>query len=407
VQSRTDRPPSPPAAPAVVEDGGSRATPGPDGEYGAASRRYLSALDRRDYPAAVRALDEAIACEPSQVEAWHRRSLLWRLLGDYVRASLDDARCVALDPHHRDRDATARRALALFAAYQHDPVTAGLGAPPTCRDTELRRVLAERASRLAFRQRLVERPSCDLPCPSLCCHFEEEPIVNGVHLDAGELSTVRSYLAERDLREDEYLGRVERGRAPGPARQHPEWFLPDGDGREYAYYPRRGAARLGDVRRPRMLTCAELPWLTSGARACVFVTATGCAIHDLGDPPGLLSCRHFVCLTAFVLLAARDLGAVTTRDLADRSMPDLHDAALAALRPLSAACTSAEALSAYAGMRSALAAALASDQSGDWRAVRLALTDYAAAARAEEALVANARQEAAAVLERTHRREKP
>jgi tetratricopeptide (TPR) repeat protein len=377
--------------------------------YAAAFRRYLSALDGRDYAGALRALDEAIAAEPTLVEAWHRRALLWRLLGDYVRSSRDHARCVALDPHYRDREAIACGAAALHEAYRHDVVIDGCIDPAAYRDhSDLRRILLERAGLAAHRQALLERPSCNLPCPSLCCHFEDETLAYGVHLGAGELSAVRSFLTPSDPDGEHHLARVEKAHCREAIRSRADWFVPGEAGREYVYYPRRTDATLGDTaRRPRTLAYADLAWLTARSRACVFVKDTGCEIHDIGDPPGLHSCRHFLCLTAFVLLIACDLGITTRLALAGSVMDDLHEAALAALRPLADGFDSPEATEATTGMKNALAAALASDALGNDAGTSGSLARYEAARQAMQMIQAGARERAAAAVRAAIRREKP
>jgi tetratricopeptide (TPR) repeat protein len=352
--------------------------------YAAAFTRYVSACERRDYAEAIRALDEAVACEPETVEPYERRGRLWRLLGDYVRASGDYATCLALDAHWRDRDSIRSAAGLLRDAYVTTPAEDGRWDPSACRSQDLRTLLQTRAVQAARRRAVLERPSCDLPCPSRCCYFEDETFVYGVHLDAQELAAAREYLRAADLPEGDYLARVERHRCPQCLQARDAWFVTAEDGREYMYYPRRGSRVPGadDGPPPRNSDYLNLRWLTRRSRACMFLGETGCAVHDVGVPPGLATCRHFLCLTAFVFLIAGDVGLASKEDLASRSMRDLSEAALAVLPMLAAGLGSVDARAAQADVRDALAAAVAADQAGDEEAVRAALARHADGERA-------------------------
>jgi hypothetical protein len=362
--------------------------------YAAALSRYLSALEGRDFVAALHALDDAVAIEPELVEAYHRRAHLWRLLGDYFRASRDYAACVRLDPHYRGRDAIREAARQLAGAYRADPVVDEQWDPAACRNRELRAVLEARGAEAARRRSLLARPSCDLPCPSLCCYFEAEASVYGVHVAACELAALSEHLRMSGLAESDHLARVARDQAPAAVQERVGAFVPGEDGKEYLYYPRRGPAAAGITREsaPRTQACADVTWVTSRSRGCLFIRPTGCAIHDVGEPPGLAVCRGFLCLTAFVFVVARDCGFTTRSELACYSIADLHERALAVLPRMADSVCSPEASAASREMRDALAAAIDADRAGDGEATRAHLARYAAGRRAGDELEARTGQ---------------
>ena len=224
----------------------------------------------------------------------------------------------------------------------------------------------------------------------------------GVHIDPTGLPAVRAFLRTSNLVEDEYLARVEKSQVPGAFRPFDSWFAADEDGKEHLYYIRRGSRRLGtiDTPLPRTLSVVEIGWLTSRSRQCAFVCDSGCAVHDVGDPPGPAACRQFLCVTAFVFLLLADQGMTSLEALSGQSMADLHETALAALPLLAAGVSSPEATAARADARQSLALAVASDLSGAEEATRVALARYAAASRSVDEAETRAREAAGEVVRR-------
>jgi hypothetical protein len=334
--------------------------------YAAALRRYLENVRHRDFGAALAAIDEAIALEPAFVEPRRCRAILWQLSGDYLRFAADWAACSAIDPHHREAEAIRTATQQLRAEYDHDAVLGDALPANACRHPRLRAVLEPRVAEIQRRRALLARPSCDLPCPSTCCYFEDETFTYGITLSSGELEDVRMHLRAEARDESDFIACV------GHGEQDP------------VHYPRTVASprrRPANGWRPRTCAYRELSWVTSRSRPCVFVGPAGCTIHDVGDPPGIAACRSFLCIAAFACLVLRDIGAVQPSDLAGRSMEDLQEFALSAV-PLLAACHCSPAVkAARQDMRAAIAAAVARDASGGGTPVDEALDVYDAAHR--------------------------
>ena len=360
--------PAAPPAPSVKcrADAGEPALRLPATPYAAALRRYLESVRSRDFAAALSAVNEAVALEPGLVEPLRNRAILWQLMGDYVRCASDWAACSAIDPHHREGDAIRTAVQQLRLAYEQDPVLGSDLVESTSTHPRLRAVLDQRISELYRRRALLARPSCDLPCPSSCCRFEDETFTYGVVLDDDEFEKVRAHLRDTGRDEAEFIAVVgdhDRHRVHYPLRAQPTSGPPDS-----GWHPRNGAYR-------------ELSWVTSRSRPCVFVGPSGCAIHDVGDPPGLAACRSFLCTAALACLLLRDAGALRAGDVAGRSMAELQDFTLTAL-PLLAACfCSPQVTAAQQEARHALVVAAELDASSGLTSVDEALDAYDAACR--------------------------
>ena len=357
------RPARTPGRPA---DAGEPALRLPATPYAAALRRYLECVRSRDFAAAMSAINEAVALEPGLVEPLRNRAALWQLMGDYVRCASDWAGCSAIDPHHREADAIRTAVQQLRLAYEQDPVLGSDLLRNTSAHPRLRAALDQRISEIHRRRMFLARPSCDLPCPSSCCHFEDETFTYGIVLNEDELEKVRAHLRDTAGDEAEFIGVV------GDHGQHRIHFplraaraiAPPDDG----WHPRNGAYR-------------ELGWVTRRSRPCVFLGPTGCAIHEVGNPPGIQACRSFLCITALVCLLLRDAGAMRTGDLAGRSMAELQEFAITALPPLAACFCSPAVTAAQREMRRLLVVAAELDASSGHASVDEALDAYDAACR--------------------------
>lgn len=72
----------------------------PDAEAGALLGRAEEAIGRRDYPAALDALDALVLRSPGFAEAWRQRAAVHHLIGDQRAALADLRRVLALEPRH-------------------------------------------------------------------------------------------------------------------------------------------------------------------------------------------------------------------------------------------------------------------------------------------------------------------
>jgi hypothetical protein len=337
--------------------------------YAAALRRCFSNLRRRDVESALAAANEAVALEPGLVEPYRWRAFAWQLLGDYIRSASDRATCMALDPHFANTGAIRHAVHQLRAAYDADPVVDDSPNPHGCAHVGLRAVLERRASETRRRRALLARPSCDLPCPSACCYFEDDTFTYGIFLRREEFDTLRDHLRRNDLEAADFIGSVDSTGGP-------------------VHYPLRNGLSSPSHRsdwQPRTLAYSEPMWISSRARPCAFVGPGGCAVHDVGTPPGVAACRAFLCLAAFVWLLLRDTGAARPDDVAGRSMADLHNFSIAALPLLAARFSSTEIASAQREMRCAVTSALEQERAGCAAGVDEALGRYDAACQRSRA----------------------
>ncbi len=291
-------------------------------ENRAETHRYLSLAyaQKRDYKQALSEIGEAVTLDPHSPENYHVRSLLWRMTGDYVRAALDYHQCTEIDPNYRDIDAI-RRGAEVMKSRLTDFRILHWGRSVNPRDPSLRDMVREILDETQRRRFLFERPSCALPCPAYCCYFEYDMVDHRVIIEEDQLPAVRHFLAERGLRERDYIGRSRRKVSRNGVR-------------DYVFHPKR-SRRLVDrdllPSVPRNLGYNRIVWASEKARACMFLTQQGCLIHEVGEKPGLDACRSFMCLTGFVFLTLRYLGVHDGAMVEGRAMGELNDLAAKSL----------------------------------------------------------------------------
>ena len=135
----------------------------------------------------------------------------------------------------------------------------------------------------------------------------------------------------------------------------------------YRDRPRRLDLRAGAVAERRV---SRMPVLSD----------RGCLLHDLGDPPGLETCRAFLCLTGFVFTVLRYLGVAAPEALAVSSIADLHEQAIRLLPLLEEFYAGREAGAHLATMRERLAEAIDADAAGKRDQISAAIAGYRSAA---------------------------
>jgi tetratricopeptide (TPR) repeat protein len=58
------------------------------------------AMERRDYPTALKDVDQILKAKPDFAEGWNKRATIYFLMGDYQKAIADIDRTLELEPHH-------------------------------------------------------------------------------------------------------------------------------------------------------------------------------------------------------------------------------------------------------------------------------------------------------------------
>jgi tetratricopeptide (TPR) repeat protein len=58
------------------------------------------AMERRDYPAALKDVNQILKAKPDFAEGWNKRATLYFLMGDYQKAIADIDRTLELEPRH-------------------------------------------------------------------------------------------------------------------------------------------------------------------------------------------------------------------------------------------------------------------------------------------------------------------
>jgi tetratricopeptide (TPR) repeat protein len=58
------------------------------------------AMERRDYPTALKDVDQILKAKPDFAEGWNKRATIYFLMGDYQKAIADIDRTLELEPRH-------------------------------------------------------------------------------------------------------------------------------------------------------------------------------------------------------------------------------------------------------------------------------------------------------------------
>ena len=353
-------------------------------------KRCEDLITARDLAAALREITAAIDRCPGFADLLHLRSIIWRLLGDYVRAATDYAACLATDPHHLEAERIRNAMRQVTDWFLKDRMVEPSWLPDTVSMPELRAVLDTRQRQRADRRARLDFPSCDLPCASQCCYFESEPHAYGVHVAPSQVGELMAWLEAGGLRPDDFLASQAEAACPTAASEHPEWFGADSSGARRIWYPRlsdRPAPDLPPDARPRNRDYRDLGWLTRQARACRFVGGSGCVVHEVGQAAALPTCRSFLCFTAFVFLVLRVMGVFTREELATWRIDDLHRAAAPALLALAGTVvTDEEVVSRETAARDALSRTVAADRRADAAAAEACLLEFEQACRSADAV---------------------
>lgn len=252
---------------------------------------------------AVAEIDRAITLDPSVAKYHEQKSRFHQAIGDEREQADSLRRAIELDPNY-GRIGDIRQAL--------KAIEAGISGQPD-----------------------ISRLSCILPCPAFCCHFEGSPLLHGLTIGAWKLSEIRKTLGKEGNREEEFLDRTELAPWEQEVRQMvPPHHLLREKGGACVYSPRQGRSALPPASltsRPKGRGYEDLLWIDEDSRACAFLVAGRCTIHDIGDEPALPACKDFFCLTGliFVLLAAWNL--VKMESIVDKTMDRLNGMAVDAL----------------------------------------------------------------------------
>jgi|GEM_PF-3364911 len=168
-----------------------------------------------------------------------------------------------------------------------------------------------------------ERPSCDINCGSVCCHFEKEPWNYSVLIESRKLEAVRDFLKVTGENSEDYIGSVEWDSLSKEDKERgmdmKKYFV-EGDGRKYIYFPKTDGLRLlpkefaANV--PKSMSNEDVEWANEKSHPCKFLDENGCRLHNLGSGKGrgLDVCREWICLTGFMIDRLRRLRIMDVPD---------------------------------------------------------------------------------------------
>ena len=294
------------------------------------SQAYLS---KGDLEKAIEEVSRAIALNNCIPEYYYERKETWLLKGDVKKARIDNEKMLRLDKyysHIRDIQHAARIFCQAFSTSTSDR-------PPDAtrvRQRALREAIdAYTQLQNAFRCN-VECSTCTMPCPAYCCHFSGETITHGLSIGPWKLLAIRNFLSDQKLAEKDFLRKMKLSGEPHVLQLiPPHHTVREGDDL-VVYFPARHKGSLSSAilrSVPKDIHYKSLVWINKRAKPCAFLQDRRCMIHDLGDEPGLPSCKEFLCMTGFVFVVLDYLGMVNKERVASVALEKLNQIAVEAL----------------------------------------------------------------------------
>jgi tetratricopeptide (TPR) repeat protein len=299
------------------------------------SRYQLSQayLEKGDLEKAIEEISRAIGLNNCIPEYYYERKEMWLLMGNIKKAQLDNEKMLKLDEHYiriREIQHAAKVFRQSFLANTiHRPLNA-----KRVRQRALHEAIDDYTQLQQSFHSNIENSTCNLPCPAYCCHFCGETITHGLSIGPWKLLAIRNFLKDKGLPEKDFLSKMTL-----PAEQHvlqlipPHHMVREGDDL-VVYFPARhegflSSAILRSV--PKDIYYKSLIWINKRAKPCAFLQDRRCMIHDLGDEPGLPSCKEFLCMTGLVFVILEHLGVVKKERFASMALEGLNEIAIEAL----------------------------------------------------------------------------
>ncbi len=295
----------------------------------------LAYTRKSKYDEAVRNLDKVIQIDPALAEAYYTRGLIREYQRKYDEAVLDYEKTLLLDPQYekarKQRDRVFINAIrAIFEDYSLldwiDSVELGII------DGRLKDAVSSVKSGLVRIRDTIERPSCNINCNSLCCHFEDEMWNYGVMIEPEKLPFLKKFLSDRRLVFSDYVG-FKRWDSLSVDEKNkeikPQKFVVNEEGVEFIYYPKTDSTVAMTEETvstaPLSLNYDCVEWITLKSHPCVFVSG-GCNIHDIGveGSRGLDVCRNWICLTGYVINLFWLMGVLSKDETSPLKMNDLN-----------------------------------------------------------------------------------
>jgi len=290
-------------------------------------------LWKGDLEKAIEEISRAIAMNNCIPDYYYERKEMWLLKGDVKKARIDNEKMLRLDKHYsriRDIQHAARVVRQAFSTSTSDrPLDA-----TRVRQRALREAIDTYTQlQLAFRGN-VEYSTCTLPCPSYCCHFSGETVTHGLSIGPWKLRAIRNFLRDQKLAGKDFLRKMKLSGEPRVLQLIlPHHTVREGDDL-VVYFPARHKGSLSNAilrSAPKDIHYKSLVWINKRAKPCAFLQDRRCMIHDLGDEPGLPSCKEFLCMTGFVFVVLDYLGVVNKERVASTALEDLNQIAIEAL----------------------------------------------------------------------------
>jgi TPR repeat len=329
---------------------------------------------------AVFELTFAIKMCPSAPEYRYERGLVYRRLGDHVRASSDLAEAESIDPDYQRID-EIKSAVRAIEHGLRDPAMEELCDTAAPKDPDLCAIIDGIRECLRLGRDVMDNSSCPVAsCPVYCCHFTEATVCHGLTIGGWKLQGIRAYLNEKGLPADDFIDRLPfRGEEHLRSLIPPNYILKEGEDR-FIFHPKRAGGFIDKAdlsRLPKSRDCQTLMWINEKAQPCAFLLKKRCMIHDAGDEPNLEACKQFLCLTGFAFVILGHLDIIDQTALEEKSMAELNQLAVESILILFRMIYASSHLNELTkAMRGAIKAAASAERTGDAHGLREKTSEY-------------------------------
>lgn len=342
------------------------------------SRAYLG---KGDTEKAFEEISRAIALNKDIPEYYYERKKLWLLKGNNEKALSDFEIALGLDRNY-ERIREIQQAAKVFRQTFLSAAKERTIDITKIRKRALREAILDYTQLRHVIGKNIETCGCTLPCPAYCCHFSGETITHGLSIGPWKLLAIRNFLKDQRLSEKEFLSKIALSEDERVLELIPPHHMVREGGSTVVYFPARNKGVLSNATlrsAPKDIYYNSLIWINKRARPCAFLQDQRCMIHDLGDEPGLPSCKDFLCMTSLVFIVLDHLGAVSKRRVAALQFDDLNRIAIEALLVIVRELVEhSDLIRLRKTMKTLLGKAIKGDEEGNTKLVRSSLLHYSA-----------------------------
>jgi hypothetical protein len=186
-----------------------------------------------------------------------------------------------------------------------------------------------------------ERPSCNIGCDSVCCHFPSNGRLHGLLIESSKLDRIRDMLEKEGENPEDFIERVGWDEIPEDEKAEvaryynmADYLVREGTSEAVYQTALDGSRRLHWNRlhnAPKRLDGMRL-WMDPHSYACKFLDRNNlCIMHRLSGLAGedlcLEACRDFICTLGYVINTLLCMKVLESDDIENKKIFGLYQTA--------------------------------------------------------------------------------